>query len=486
MPTSRTKGFHAKTIYKFRKPKLLKHAKERLSFTVAAFSVCTFIMGNMVGQHGWYAFWKTVVGEESDALIVFEGFVPPVRSIPDYKKWSAYGGNTDEHTFAMVPRDVLVPLPTYNPSALRNREGKTYDSMSLAELVYSMGNKSSYATGNDDEGSHTGVDVRTPVGTPILSVGVGVVQKVVVQEYGFGHYIVVRYPNVPDSTASDGTSTYYATYAHLDAILVREGQVVKKGEQIGTSGDTGFASGPHLHFQIDTEEAPYHPYWPFTSGEAAEKGMTFTQAVNAGLHQERASLYTVSPMLLVQSFTNYTAPQFASAAVQGVVAQQATSAKSLTPAERLKLRSSARASSRQSRADVRASRRVAIQPAVTTTVTSPAVTETVATDSGVGGTSQDVYRIELTHDGIIGRTSKKATLRAVDRDGNLVQSPIFTGKLYLRSEFGEADIRPSELTSANFINGEATVSVTGKSQKTVVLVTRGAFETTSAPMVYAR
>lgn len=495
-------------MYRYKKPAFFTVAREKLSFTVAAFTVAAFVMGNMVGQHGWYAFWKTVLGNADDTLIVFDGMVTPVEYIPDYRRWAEYGGSTDDHTFAEVPRDLLVALPAYRASELKNVDDIPFESRTLAQLTYSMGNLSSYESGDDHSGSHTGVDIRVPVGTPIRSIGNGVIEKVIQQNYGFGYYIVVRYPNVPDATASDGTSTFYATYAHLSVILVREGQVVRKGEVIARSGETGLASGPHLHFQIDTEDAPYHPYWPFTAQEASANHMTYMQAVNAGLNQSQAALYTASPIILVQSFATYSAPQIATngnAALNGVVSQTISSstARTLTLAEKLQNRAAIRAASRQSAADARTARIAARQAAAaarerfgaTTAVTQNIVVqnteEPVAEISGViqetvsssAPSESQVYRVELTHSGVIERGWQPLTIRAVDRDGRLVKNASFDGKLYVRADFGTAEIRPDVLTASDFTNGVATVSVFVRDKKTVYFVTRGAFETQSAPMV---
>lgn len=38
---------------------------------------------------------------------------------------------------------------------------------------------------------------------------------------------------------------------------------------------TGYTTTPHLHLQVDNEEAPFYPYWPFTLTEAAEAGYSF-------------------------------------------------------------------------------------------------------------------------------------------------------------------------------------------------------------------
>jgi murein DD-endopeptidase MepM/ murein hydrolase activator NlpD len=57
--------------------------------------------------------------------------------------------------------------------------------------------------------------------------------------YGYGNLVVINHGN--------GYETYYA---HLNGINVGAGQVVYQGNIIGTSGNTGRSSGPHLHFEI--------------------------------------------------------------------------------------------------------------------------------------------------------------------------------------------------------------------------------------------
>lgn len=60
-----------------------------------------------------------------------------------------------------------------------------------------------------------------------------------------------------------------------------------------------------MHFQIDRETAPWHPYWPFTSSEATKAGYSFFEAINNGLNQAKAEKYTVNPMAWVQANLNY-------------------------------------------------------------------------------------------------------------------------------------------------------------------------------------
>ena len=86
--------------------------------------------------------------------------------------------------------------------------------------------------------AHLGVDYAAPTGTPVRTVGDGVVDFAGVQN-GFGNVVFVRHPNQNTTV-----------YAHLSRIFVRKGQSVGQGEKIGAVGATGWATGPHLHFEF--------------------------------------------------------------------------------------------------------------------------------------------------------------------------------------------------------------------------------------------
>ncbi|MFF0527402.1 peptidoglycan DD-metalloendopeptidase family protein [Nocardia amikacinitolerans] len=93
-------------------------------------------------------------------------------------------------------------------------------------------------------GGHRGVDMAANDGTPIFSVADG---RVVAAgpASGFGNWIVV------DSVDTNGRS-YSAVYGHMwdHGVLVRVGESVRAGQQIGMVGSAGESSGPHLHFEI--------------------------------------------------------------------------------------------------------------------------------------------------------------------------------------------------------------------------------------------
>ena len=86
--------------------------------------------------------------------------------------------------------------------------------------------------------AHLGTDYAAPTGTAVRSVGDGKVEFAGVQN-GFGNVIFVNHGN-----------NQVTVYAHLSAINVAVGQSVSQGQHIGAVGQTGWATGPHLHFEF--------------------------------------------------------------------------------------------------------------------------------------------------------------------------------------------------------------------------------------------
>lgn len=86
--------------------------------------------------------------------------------------------------------------------------------------------------------AHLGVDYGAPTGTPVRVVGDGVVDFAGVQG-GYGNVVIVRHAN-----------NHTTLYGHLSKIHVARGQSVSQGKTIGLVGATGWATGPHLHFEF--------------------------------------------------------------------------------------------------------------------------------------------------------------------------------------------------------------------------------------------
>ena len=88
---------------------------------------------------------------------------------------------------------------------------------------------------------HHGVDYAAPAGTPVCSIGDGVVIKKAYQSGGAGYYLKIKH-----------NSTYTTSYMHLQGYAkgIAEGVRVKQGQVIGYVGSTGISTGPHLDFRV--------------------------------------------------------------------------------------------------------------------------------------------------------------------------------------------------------------------------------------------
>ena len=97
---------------------------------------------------------------------------------------------------------------------------------------------------------HFGVDYAAPTGTPVYSIGDGVVQARAYQPGGGGNFVKIRH-----------NSVYMTTYMHLSKFGpgIQAGTRVKQGQVIGYVGATGLASGPHLDFRVFMNGFPVDP-----------------------------------------------------------------------------------------------------------------------------------------------------------------------------------------------------------------------------------
>ncbi len=239
----------------------------------------------------------------------FNGTTLPVLNVP---KWTSLTQSEYKLPYESIPASKLIPLPLYDASILASTTEslgwKTERDLNIrnAKITFSVPYMGNYKLdGLENMGSHLAVDIKIPNNTPIYAIANGVVSKVADQSSGFGKHIVIKHEGVPSLTNPNAKTTLYSSYNHLSQILVTEGSVVSKGQMIGKSGNTGTATTPHLHFQIDNDQAPWHPYWPFTFQEYSAAGLSFTDAIDAGLGKEKALLTTINPMTYVQKYLSY-------------------------------------------------------------------------------------------------------------------------------------------------------------------------------------
>lgn len=103
---------------------------------------------------------------------------------------------------------------------------------------------------------HAGVDIGGATGAPIIAAADGVVTKTAMgYNGGSGNNVRVDHGTMDGQAMESG-------YLHMNTIEVTEGQKVKKGQRIGTVGNTGLSTAPHLHFSmyvngVNTDPEPY-------------------------------------------------------------------------------------------------------------------------------------------------------------------------------------------------------------------------------------
>jgi len=97
--------------------------------------------------------------------------------------------------------------------------------------------------------SHDGVDLAAPIGTPVHATARGVV-RFIGRQTGYGKVIVIQNP-----------PPYSTTFAHLSRFAkgLRRGSHVSRDQVIGYVGETGWATGPHLHYEVHVHHVPHDP-----------------------------------------------------------------------------------------------------------------------------------------------------------------------------------------------------------------------------------
>lgn len=121
--------------------------------------------------------------------------------------------------------------------------------MDNVRITQYFGNTPFAASGAYKGKGHNGIDLAAPIGTPLKAALSGTVLGTGNTDsirgcYSFGKWVLIKHANGLDTM-----------YSHLSKISVSEGQSVSTGDIIGYSGETGYATGPHLHFGVYVSSA---------------------------------------------------------------------------------------------------------------------------------------------------------------------------------------------------------------------------------------
>ncbi len=146
---------------------------------------------------------------------------PEVLSSRDDNLWA------EDRILISQARSQTVLKPSWEGSFLQPLEGRITTQFGQIRYI------------NDQEsGRHSGLDIAAPKGSSIIASNHGVV-TLARPLYVTGNTVIL-----------DHGINVFTSYSHLDQVNVQVGQQVAKGEIIGTVGNTGFSTGPHLHWAV--------------------------------------------------------------------------------------------------------------------------------------------------------------------------------------------------------------------------------------------
>ncbi|MEA3316956.1 MAG: M23 family metallopeptidase, partial [Bacteroidota bacterium] len=107
---------------------------------------------------------------------------------------------------------------------------------------------------------HNGMDFAGPLGCPIYSTGDGTVVEARYTFHGYGKKVVINHG-----------FGFITIYAHLNKIVVENGDKVKRGQLIGKMGSSGRSTGSHLHYEIRKHNVPVNPINYYYNDISAEE-----------------------------------------------------------------------------------------------------------------------------------------------------------------------------------------------------------------------
>jgi len=193
--------------------------------------------------------------------------VPPSRETEALRLWPTQPGNSSsyQYTYRHVIGDPEADHHPTRPYAPPFRRGSTHAVSQAFHGTYS----------HRDIQSEYAVDIVMPVGTPVCAARPGIVMDVANDFFtgGTDREDYARRANFIRILHDDGTMALYA-HLRVETIRVGVGARVSLGETMAESGDTGFSSGPHLHFAIQKNIGMELVSLPFKILNARGTGVT--------------------------------------------------------------------------------------------------------------------------------------------------------------------------------------------------------------------
>ena len=153
----------------------------------------------------------------------FDGTVMPIAYIPD---WTKVANQDKTKRFEDIQISDYLSLPTYDPTTLQRDMSNTTKMSVILHYTYTTPYMGSYRFNyKENDGSHLGVDIRSPIGTPVLSIANGVVVRTVEADTTGNKFVVIRHDGV---LLGGKAVSLYSGYLHLSQITVTEGTKIAK------------------------------------------------------------------------------------------------------------------------------------------------------------------------------------------------------------------------------------------------------------------
>ncbi|SEB90525.1 LysM domain-containing protein [Streptomyces sp. 2131.1] len=208
-------------------------------------------LSKIAAQHhlkgGWHKLYqdnREVVGENPSLIFPGMKLTLGAKAAPAAATPSEAPAKTAEQTGtkAAPKAETKVETETEAQTGAKTEAPATQDNASGYVHPVPGNHTTAYrASGaNWSSGSHTGIDFPVATGTSVKAITSG---TVVTAGWGgaYGNQVVIKH--------ADG---HYSQYGHMSSLSVSAGQTVTAGQQVGLSGATGNATGPHLHFEVRT------------------------------------------------------------------------------------------------------------------------------------------------------------------------------------------------------------------------------------------
>ncbi|MDO8692556.1 MAG: M23 family metallopeptidase [Sheuella sp.] len=189
-----------------------------------------------------------IVGDLPEATIVLDDVFAPNEAVVDKSPTSELERQINIIQASLTRQDDYFSLLDLKLTQQAANIAKLPTAMPIESYPYLS---SSYGWRrnpfNGQVSRHEGLDFSAPPGTPIRAATGGVVRTVTVHS-GYGNMVEIDH--------GEGLVT---RYAHAKVILVKEGELVTRGQMIARVGSTGLSTGPHLHFEVRRDDKALDP-----------------------------------------------------------------------------------------------------------------------------------------------------------------------------------------------------------------------------------